>query len=281
MNPLIKLVILAVVQGLTEFLPVSSSGHLVIFKNYLGVESQGAFWEIILHFGTLLAVFIFFRKEIISMLKSVIVSVGRLISGKKFTDLIRDDLYFRIFLLIIVGTIPTGLIAIAFKDTFEALFSKPVLAGLMIMVTGTFLWFTKRFGKEMANKESMSFIDALIVGIVQGIAIIPGISRSGSTISTACFRGISRSLAVRFSFLLSIPAILGATVLEYKEIVALNGEGLFYVAIVISVAALVGYFALRWLVSIVERGRLYMFSYYCWGIGVTGIIISLVIGYRL
>ncbi len=276
MNPLIKLVILAVVQGLTEFLPVSSSGHLVIFKNQLGVESQGAFWEIILHFGTLLAVSIFFRNEIISMLKSVIVSVGRLISGEKFTDLVKDDLHLRLFLLIIVGTIPTGLIAIAFKDIFESLFSKPVLAGLMIMVTGTFLWFTKRFGKEMANKESMSFIDALIIGIVQGIAIIPGISRSGSTISAACFRGISRSLAVRFSFLLSIPAILGATVLEYKEIVALNGEGLFYVAIVISVAALVGYFALRWLVSIVERGRLYMFSYYCWGIGVIGIIISLI-----
>lgn len=276
MSPLIKLVILAIVQGLTEFLPVSSSGHLVIFKNYLGVESQGAFWEIILHFGTLLAVFIFFWKEIISILKSVIFSVGKLISGKKFTELVKDDLHLRLFLLILVGTIPTGLIAIAFKDTFESLFSKPVLAGLMIMVTGTFLWFTKSLGKCTANKNSMGFIDALIVGVVQGIAIIPGISRSGSTISAACFRGINRGLAARFSFLLSIPAILGATVLEYKEIVALNGEGLFYAAIVISVAALVGYFALRWLVSIVERGRLYIFSYYCWGIGVIGIIISLI-----
>ncbi|HHT9126540.1 MAG TPA: undecaprenyl-diphosphate phosphatase [Candidatus Brocadiia bacterium] len=275
MNPLIKLVILAVVQGLTEFLPVSSSGHLVIFKNQLGVESQNAFWEIILHFGTLLAVFIFFRKEILSILKSVIVSVRRLISGGKITDLIRDDLHFRIFLLILVGTIPTGLIAIAFKNTFEALFNKPVLAGLMIMVTGTFLWFTKSVDKKTVNKEGISFIDALIVGVVQGIAIIPGISRSGSTISAACFRGINRGLAARFSFLLSIPAILCATVLEYKEIVALNGKGLFYVAIVISVSALVGYFALRWLVGIVERGRLYMFSYYCWGIGVIGIIISL------
>ncbi len=276
MDTLIKLVILAVVQGLTEFLPVSSSGHLVIFKNQLGVESQNAFWEIILHFGTLIAVFIFFRKEILSILKSVIVSVGRLISGEKFADLIRNDLYFRIFLLILVGTIPTGLIAIAFKDTFESLFSKPALAGLMIMVTGTFLWFTKSLGKGTTNKNSMGFIDALIVGVVQGIAIIPGISRSGSTISTACFRGIDRGLAARFSFLLSIPAILGATILEYKEIKALNGEGLFFAAIVISVAALVGYFALRWLVSIVERGRLYMFSYYCWGIGVIGIIISLI-----
>ncbi len=276
MDSLIKLLFLAVVQGLTEFLPVSSSGHLVIFRNYLGVESQGGFWEIILHFGTLLAIFIFFWKEIINILKSVIISVGRLISGKKFTDLVRDDVHFRLFLLILVGTIPTGLVAIAFKDTLEALFNKPALAGVMIMVTGTLLWFTKNFSKGPSSKKSISFIDALIVGLAQGIAIIPGISRSGSTISVACFRGVSRGLAARFSFLLSIPAIIGATALKHKEVVALDREGLFCAAIVISVAALVGYFALRWLVSVIERGRFYMFAYYCWGVGALGIIISLV-----
>jgi undecaprenyl-diphosphatase len=275
MTTLIKLIILAVVQGLTEFLPVSSSGHLVIFRNYLELESQDGFWEIILHFGTLLAIFIFFRKEIFNILKSAILSIGRLISGRKFTDLIRDDLYFRMFLLILVGTIPTGLIAIAFKDTFEALFDKPALAGLMIMATGTLLWFTKGLGKKTASKKTMGFVDALIVGLVQGIAIIPGISRSGTTISVACFRGVSRSLAARFSFLLSIPAILGATVTKHKEVVALDGNGLFCVAIVVSVATLVGYFALRWLVGVIERGRFYMFSYYCWGVGALGIAISL------
>lgn len=225
-----------------------------------------------MHFGTLLAIFIFFWKEIISILKSVIISVGRLISGKKITDLIRDDLHFRIFLLIIVGTIPTGLVAIAFKDALEALFNKPVLAGIMLLVTGTLLWFTKRLGKETANKKTMGFVDALIVGLAQGIAIIPGISRSGSTISAACFRGVSRSLAAKFSFLLVIPAILGATFLKHKEVIALNREELFCVAIVVSVSALVGYFALRWLVSVVEKGKLYMFSYYCWGVGALGII---------
>jgi undecaprenyl-diphosphatase len=207
---LIKSIILGLIQGLTEFLPISSSGHLVIFESFLEMETQGVIWEITLHFSTLLAIFAVFYKDIFMILKSVCLSCKKLFSGESIINVFKNDPHTRIFLLIIIGTIPTVIIAFSFRNAFESLFNKPGIAGYMLIVTGTMLWFTKYNFRTSSNKKNLVVLDALIIGTVQGLAITPGISRSGTTIATATFRGVDRETAARFSFLLVIPAILGA-----------------------------------------------------------------------
>src|SRR3989338_3188884 len=197
---LIKSIILGAIQGLTEFLPISSSGHIVIFKSFLNIETQGVIWEISLHFSTLLAIIGVFHKDIFMILKSVYPSFKKLISGESITNIFKNDIHTRLFFLIIIGTIPTVIIAFSFRSTFESLFNKPVAVGYMLLVTGTVLWFTKYSLRADGNKKNLGILNALIVGVVQGLAITPGISRSGTTIAAATFRGVDRETAARFSF---------------------------------------------------------------------------------
>ena len=159
---LIKSIILGAIQGLTEFLPISSSGHLVIFESFLDIETQGVIWEISLHFGTLLAIFGVFYKDIFMILKSVYSSFKKLISGESITSIFRNDIHARTFLLIVIGTIPTVIIAFSFRSSFESLFNKPVITGYMLLVTGTVLWFTKYCLRSSSNKKDLGIIDALI-----------------------------------------------------------------------------------------------------------------------
>ena len=264
---LIKSIILGLIQGLTEFLPISSSGHLVIFKSFLDMETRGAVWEIALHLSTLLAIFGVFYKDIFMILKSACLSCKKLFSGESITNIFKNDPHTRIFILIIIGTIPTAIIAFSFRNVFESLLNKPGIAGYMLIVTGTMLWFTQYDSRIYSNKKNLGFFDALIIGTVQGLAIIPGISRSGTTIATATFRGVDRETSARFSFLLVIPVILGAMAMMAKDTITLKNEEISFLIIGSVVAAITGYISLRILIRTVNNGKLHLFSYYCWPVG--------------
>ncbi len=264
---LIKSIILGLIQGLTEFLPISSSGHLVIFKSFLDMETQGVIWEIALHFSTLLAIFCVFYKDIFMMLKSACLSFIKLVSGESIVNIFKNDPHTRLFLLIAIGTIPTVVIAFTFKNTFESLFNKPGIAGYMLIVTGTMLWFTKYDFSNKSKKKNFGIFDALIIGAVQGLAITPGISRSGTTIATATFRGVDRKTAARFSFLLVIPVILAGMAVMAKDAITLKNDEVSFLIIGSIVAAISGYISLRVLIRIVNNGKLHLFSYYCWPVG--------------
>ena len=264
---LIKSITLGLIQGLTEFLPISSSGHLVIFKGFSGMETQGVIWEISLHFSTLLAIFGVFYKDIFVILKSVYLSCKKSFSGESIISIFKNDPHTRIFLLIIIGTIPTVLIAFSFRNTFESLFNKPGIAGYMLIATGTMLWLTKYNLRISSNKKNLGIFDALIIGAIQGLAIAPGISRSGTTIATAIFRGADRETAARFSFLLVIPVILGGMAMMARDTITLKSEEFSFLIIGSVVAAITGYISLRVLIRIVNTGKLHFFSYYCWPVG--------------
>jgi undecaprenyl-diphosphatase len=259
---ILESIFLGVVQGLTEFLPVSSSGHLVFFQSKLGLTEPPIFFDVMLHLGTLLAVVIYFWKDI----SNIFEGIGSAIRGKK-----KNQEGVKLFFLIILATIPTGLMGILFKDWFESFFSNPRQVGGMLLITGLILWLTRLAKKEGRPLTRMGWFDAILIGIAQGIAILPGISRSGATISTGLFCGLERELSGKFSFLLSIPAILGATLLEYKKMDIVSELGT--VLIGAAVALGVGILALTFLMKIIKIGKLYNFSYYCCGMGILMIIL--------
>lgn len=253
---LLEAILLGIVQGLTEFLPISSSGHLVFFQSLLGVEKPLLFFDVMLHFGTLLAIIVFFRTDI----KMILNDSRKALIGKE-----KEGQGVKLLLWIAFATIPTGLMGILFHDWFESLFVKPKLVGIMLFLTGLLLWFTRFIKKEGKSLGLMTWYDSLLIGISQGIAIIPGISRSGATISTGLLCGLDRELSGRFSFLLSIPAILGATLLESRHIETIHSLWMGFVGM--GVAFLVGIFSLTFLMKIIKLGSIHTFSYYCFAVG--------------
>jgi undecaprenyl-diphosphatase len=215
-----------------------------------------------LHLGTLLAVVVYFRRDI----WEIVQGFGATLTGKGGNRAGR-----RLFLWIILATVPTGLIGLIFKDWFETLFSKPKLVGGMLLVTGLVLWLTRFTKKEGRPIGKMGWIDSILIGIAQGMAIIPGISRSGATISTGLFCGLDRGLSAKFSFLLSVPAILGATLLEFRKIGSVQEIGTILIGTIVAFG--VGIFSLTFLLKINKIGKISYFSYYCWIIGFTIIIL--------
>ena len=260
---ILQSILLGVIQGLTEFIPVSSSGHLVFFQSLFGVEEPPLFFDVMLHLGTLLAVVLLFRDDI----WKIILATGKTLKGKR-----EGWQHTRLFFWIVLGTIPTGLMGILLKDWFESLFSKPKTVGIMILVTGLVLWLTRWANARGRTLEKMGWMDSVLIGIAQGIAIIPGISRSGATISAGLFRGLDRELSGKFSFLLSVPAILGATLLELRKIGTV--ENLPSTLIGTGAAFVVGILSLKFLMKMIKMGRISNFSYYCWGIGIVMVILA-------
>lgn len=249
-------ILLGIIQGLTEFLPVSSSGHLVIAQHMIkDFKQPGVLFDVMLHFGTLGAVIVYFWRDIIGILKSVINNRGE---------------ERNLFWLIIAGTIPTGIIAILFKDTFEELFKSASAAASMLIITGVLLFISDCIKNPF--RKAMNLWDAIIIGVVQGIAIIPGISRSGSTISAGIFRKVDGETAGRFSFLLSIPAILGAVVLEAKNFSEVDRAEILPYIIGTIVAAIFGFLTIGLLMRIIRRRRLSYFAYYCWAVGLLSLL---------
>ncbi len=269
--------LLGAIQGLTEFLPVSSSGHLVLFQNLFGLHDPELFFDICLHMGTLIAIFLVFWKEIGTILSTLfqLPKLAQRAGGLK--PLIKDNESVRIVLFILVGTIPTGLLGVFFKDLADHLFANLRLVGLMLLVTGTLLWITRRLETTGRPIPAMTIKDAVIVGIVQGLAIIPGISRSGATISTALLMGIDRELAGRYSFLLSIPAIVGALMISIDgEMMQQSSASLNVILMGTAIASLVGYLSLLVLMRLVKKGKLSAFSPYCWGVGLLAFAYTLI-----
>lgn len=273
---LFQAILLGTIQGLTEFLPVSSSGHLVIFQSLFGLQEPELFFDICLHVGTLIAIFVVFIREILSILGTLLrlPSLSRKAGGLKALFQTNEDV--RISGLIVLGTIPTGLLGFLFNGIADRIFSNLPLVGLMLLVTGTLLWITRGIATSERSIRGMGMRDTFLVGVVQGLAILPGISRSGSTISTALLLGIGRETAGRFSFLLSIPAILGAAMVKGLESGLMEKSSASVSALVCGTlaAALVGYLALILLLRLVKHGNFYLFSPYCWTVGVLALIFS-------
>ena len=275
---MIESILLGLLQGLAEFLPISSSGHLVLGKYFLNMQDAGMFFDIMLHAGTLLSSFVVFRKKIITILLGC---------------LRRDSAQLKEAGYIILASIPTAAIGIGFKNQLESLFENPRAVCFALLFTGTLLFLSK-WAKTGANHpeeegKGMNWWRAILTGITQGIACIPGISRSGSTISAMLFMGTNRKYAGEFSFLMSIPAVGGAALLdlvkwvkcqnfnpiEKPEMIAKCAEsGDFSFALILGmiVAFIFGVIALKWLMNFVQKGKFHYFSYYLWAVGILGLI---------
>ena len=257
-------------QGVTEFLPISSSGHLVLGKAIIGVHTEGVAYEVFVHFGTFLAVVTVFWSDIWNMLGAL----GRIVrhpSPNNWLRNYREDIFLRMAILVILGTIPIVVVGLLFKSGIEAAFSSPLFVSFALIITGTLL-----LGTRWINSADTQFgiVRALLIGVAQSFAILPGISRSGSTIAAAIYLGVERSEAARFSFLLALPAIFGAAVVESLELLQSNISSqqvmTFFIGMI--VAYISGMIALKWLLGVIRRGRLDRFSYYCYTIGLVGII---------
>ncbi len=262
----IQAVVLGVVQGLTEFLPVSSSGHLVLGQHLFGLTEPELLFDISLHIGTLLAVLVVFAREIGAIL-SAILRLPRL-SGEAggWRPLLLGNEPVRTAWLIIVGSVPTAALGLGFHRAADRIFASVPTVGVMLLITGSFLWATRRRSAGSRTVLAMTVKDALIIGLMQGVAILPGISRSGATISTALFLGVERATAGRFSFLLSLPAICGALLLEIRDGAA-AGASAPLLLLGGAVAAVTGWIALVVLLRIVKSGHLHRFAPYCWVLG--------------
>ena len=271
---IIQAIILGIVQGLTEFLPVSSSAHLVFMPEILKVQSSLVF-DTILHVGSLVAVVIYFWKDIIHMLKSFFSSLMD-IPRRQFRKGIREDKFKKLAWFVIIGTIPAGLAGVLFKDTFEGLFNDVFIVGFFLIITGFLLWGSEMMSRKVNNKtnlKEMSLKNSILIGIAQAFAIAPGISRSGATISAGLFLGIERELAARYSFLLSIPAILGAALVQVKDISSIDVSTAVIIAGFIA-AAVTGYIAIKIVLKLIQEKNLLIFAYYCWIIGPIAMILA-------
>jgi undecaprenyl-diphosphatase len=254
MIDLINAFFLGIIQGLTEWLPISSSGHLVIFQQMIGLKVPLLF-DVMLHFGTLLAVIVFFWKDIVKIIKSFLLFDFKSEQGKLIT-------------YIVIGTLPVAFVGYFFHDFIETLFSDLMTVGISLIVTGLILFPTR----NLKGRRRLGLSDSIFIGISQMFALIPGLSRSGITISTGLFRGIDKESVFRFSFLLSIPAILGASLLELlrNPVTEASFEPLF---VCIITSAIVGYLSLRFLHTLLKQGKLYYFSFYCFIVGLLVLIL--------
>ena len=213
-------IFLGLVQGIAEFLPISSSGHLSLFQHFFGLTEAGLFFDVLLHLGTLIAIFVYYWRDIVNLVKAFLRLVTGLFSKKKKgARKGRKDPGARMILMLIVATLPLFVI-LPIKDKVESLYSNTIFVGCALIVTGCILFFSDRMAKGKKTIRSATLLDALLVGVGQAVAVVPGLSRSGTTISAGMLRGFSRKFAVRFSFLLSIPAVLGANIISIGDAVA-------------------------------------------------------------
>lgn len=256
---------LGAVQGLTEYLPVSSSGHLVIAQSLFGLTAPELLFDIILHLGTLTAVAWFYRKELYEIIAHSWHGARRLAGGAAWSAVMTEYPGFRWAWLIVVGSVPTGIIGVLFEKKFEELFSSPGIVGAMLMVTASFLYATRWFNPTHRGIEGMRWWEAVLIGVAQGLAITPGISRSGATICAALLLGIERETSARYSFLLSIPAVAGALLLGLHNSWHAPSAAAMGIGFTMSLA--VGYASLALLVAMVKRGRLPWFSCYLFPVG--------------
>lgn len=267
---LLEAIILGIIQGLTEFLPVSSSGHLVLVPFLLGwnlPEEQVFVFDVLVQLGTLLAVIVYFWKDLLSIITAF---VRALLRGQPFGEpMARMGWY------LILATIPAGLFGLLVKDQVEAAFSSPVMTAVFLFITAALLLFSERLGKRTRPLEQINWKDALWIGAAQALSIFPGISRSGSTIAGGMARNLERPAAARFAFLMAVPVMLAAGLmagLDLAEVPHLS-DFLPIIAAGFITSAIVGYLAIRWLLSYLMRHSLNIFAYYCIAIASLSLIV--------
>ncbi|MEK7774909.1 MAG: undecaprenyl-diphosphate phosphatase [Candidatus Zixiibacteriota bacterium] len=251
-------IILGIVQGLTEFLPVSSSGHLVLAQEILHVNLPGVAFEIIVHLGTLLAVLIYYRSTFVDLTQSI------------WTPSRREDR--KTVLYLILASIPAAVLGLALKSTFEEAFGSPSMTSVFLLVTGVILLASKLFRN---STRPVGLKAAIVMGCGQAVAILPGVSRSGSTIVSGMAVGSEPSAVAKFSFLMSVPVILGATVLELDHLSEIPAELMSHYAVAFAVSFGTGLLAIHSLLAIVKRGKFSWFAWYCFAVGALGLYLFL------
>ena len=280
-------IFLGLVQGITEFLPVSSSGHLSLLQNFFGLAGSDGnlFFDVLLHLGTLIAIFVYYWRDILDLLKELVrlflVLLGKgekkgpvTATGGRKLQLTPDS---RMILMIIVATVPLFFV-LPIKDKVESLYGNVIFIGCTLLVTGTILFISDRLARGRKTARNATMLDAFLVGIGQAVAVVPGLSRSGTSISAGMLRGFQRKFAVRFSFILSIPAVLGANIISIKDAMEAGIDTShmpMYIAGSI-VAAVSGYFAIRLVNMLADKGKFGNFAYYCWGVGAAALVATLI-----
>ena len=277
----IQAILMGIVQGLSEFLPISSSGHLVFTSNFYkvfkGIEivqesNEEIFFDIMLHLGTLIAVLIFFRKEIFEIIKA-------LYNACKTKDF--SDMNAKLGLYIMLGTVVTIIVALPMEKVAEYLVYSPAVVGVLLVITGLVLFYSEHRSKQIPTKSGVDLKSAIMIAFAQGLAALPGFSRSGWTIATGLFNGLDRLTAARYSFLLSIPIILGASMvypfikIDFAEAVTYNWSAIIVGTVV---SAVVGYLCIKYFLKFVAKFSLAIFGYYCVIFGVFAIIFFSVFG---
>lgn len=270
---------LGLVQGIAEFLPISSSGHLSLLQNFMNltdVEHDHIFFDVLLHFGTLIAVCIVYRKDIIDMIREFFLGIGSVVS-RKGDRLAPPPPARRMVFMIIIATLPL-FIVLPIQDAVESLYNNTIFISCALIVTGFLLYFSDRMARGRKTAKNATVVDAVIVGCAQALATVPGLSRSGTTISVGMARGFDRNFAVRFSFLMSLPAVLGANILSLIDAIqeGFNTELLPMYLVGVLVATVSGYFAIRLVKLLADKGKFGKFAYYCWIVGAISLIYSIV-----
>lgn len=277
---LLKAILMGFIQGLTEFLPVSSSGHLVIFKNIFGLDLEGGIlFDIILHIGTIIAIFIAYATDIkeliiegIGIIIDFFKKIFTLPSTNKNNIKVINTPYRRFVMFVIVASIPTAIIGFILEDIIEG--ATLLIPGICLMITGLLLLGSSKIMQGNKKENEMKYKDSFAIGVVQGFATLPGISRSGSTLVAGLICGLDKEYAIKFSFIMSIPAILGAALLKLTDVTAEMAKMsvlLPYLCGMIT-SAIVGYICIKTLLKIVQNNKIHYFSYYCFAIGVLAII---------
>ena len=266
-------ILMGALQGVTEFLPISSSGHLALFQHFFGmedIESQQMFFSAMLHFGTLISICIYYFHDVVDMIREFFLGLGSLArrGGRETIPPAR-----RLVLLIVVATLPLFAV-LPVKDLIERATGSVTFISVALLCTGFLLFFSDRMARGRKTERTASLTDALMVGLAQAVGTLPGISRSGMTISAGLLRGYDRPFAVRFSFLMSLPAVLGATILELKDAVELGIDPAIipYCVVGVVVAAVVGYLSIGLVNTLASKGKFGAFAWYCWAVGAVSLV---------
>lgn len=271
----IEAIILGLVQGLSEFLPISSSGHLALLENLFEIKEDSViFFAVLLHIGTLVSIFIVYHEDIYALIKELFLLFKDIFTGKGLR--IEERPIRKLGIMIIVSSIPTAIMGLLFSDYIDRIFGSLTVISICWIITGFILLFSEKLNNNKKEIEGMKYRNAFFVGICQGLAIMPGISRSGSTIVGSLVTGLKREFAVEFAFLISIPAILGSAILEFPKAIKAGIEPSTIGPMIVGflVAAISGYFAITTMIRIVSKHRMRYFSYYVWILGLGTFIYS-------
>ena len=269
-------VLMGVLQGIAEFLPISSSGHLALFQHFFGMENYEEtqmLFSVMLHFGTFIAVCIYYFQDVLEMICEFFLMLRDFFTPRGRRSAQRPPAARRLVLLVIIATLPLFLV-LPVKDLVEEATQNVTVVSCLLLVTGFLLLFSDRMARGRKNEKTAFLLDAVLVGVAQGFGTLPGISRSGITISAGLMRGFSRTFAVRFSFLMSLPAVLGATILELKDAleVGIAPELIPMCGVGMVVSCVVGYFAIQLVNLLANKGKFGAFAWYCWLAGIASLV---------